>query len=472
MPSSSSLSGLMKWLRRPEWGEAFAEVHWLHTGAACELLGVDQDEIDDVLGDGCAAFLWGCAFEDLLTRALEPDGRNMLDVYLKRRGWKETAANRRYMQALRSSVMSLYEVSGIMPGESFLARDLLRGGEPVRVSERSATRTLAPWERIGARVVALDGTHVIAGGLLPFTQEASEGIIGTLGPGRTRKRRTRTARPEQAPASAMAPASVGDGASIDLAQAAPLFTNLWLADVLPRSLKPSQPTVHNTDGDPVVFHTLRYPFLADATAERVRERLDAADELRDAGDAVWSWVESGLPAISARRPSDGDADVTLGITLDDGGLVFGTVALEGAAVVLSTNSAQRAERGRALLASLLDGLAGEPMAEVQSVDEVIANRSQDDPAPSDDIPPEVLAELVHHSLDRHYRATLDLPVGMLGGRTPRDCARTKLGRERVAEWLKSLERDSGRQRRDEADPMRSYDFSWMWDELGVAYLRR
>lgn len=31
------------------------------------------------------------------------------------------------MKAIRSSVMSLYEVSDIVPGQSFLARDLIRG---------------------------------------------------------------------------------------------------------------------------------------------------------------------------------------------------------------------------------------------------------------------------------------------------------------------------------------------------------
>jgi hypothetical protein len=39
--------------------------------------------------------------------------------------------------------MSLYEISDIVGGVSFLARDLVRGGDPVRVFERSATRSLS-----------------------------------------------------------------------------------------------------------------------------------------------------------------------------------------------------------------------------------------------------------------------------------------------------------------------------------------
>lgn len=74
------------------------------------------------------------------------DDSSIADEYLKRRGWKESVANKRYMMALRSSVMSLYEVSDIVRDQSFLARDLLRGGEPVRISEKSATHTLKQWD--------------------------------------------------------------------------------------------------------------------------------------------------------------------------------------------------------------------------------------------------------------------------------------------------------------------------------------
>jgi len=83
------------------------------------------------------------------------DGRNIVDDYLKRRGWKESASTRAYMSALRTSVMSLYEVSDIVRDTSFGARDLLRGGDPILISERLATRSLKQWDRIATRVVQL-----------------------------------------------------------------------------------------------------------------------------------------------------------------------------------------------------------------------------------------------------------------------------------------------------------------------------
>ena len=128
--------GLMKWIGRDEWREAFAELFDRHLAHACAGADVDVEDLPSLVADQDFGILWGCAFEDFLSRDLE-DGRNVVDDYLKRRGWKESPSDRAYIVALRSSVMSLYEVSGIVPSESFLARDLLRGGDAVGVGWRS-----------------------------------------------------------------------------------------------------------------------------------------------------------------------------------------------------------------------------------------------------------------------------------------------------------------------------------------------
>jgi hypothetical protein len=65
---------------------------------------------------------------------------NIADEYLKRRGWKESASTRSYMSVLRASVISLYEVSNVVPDTSFLVRDLVRGSDPILATERSASR--------------------------------------------------------------------------------------------------------------------------------------------------------------------------------------------------------------------------------------------------------------------------------------------------------------------------------------------
>src|ERR1700693_4069125 len=107
MPNANSLAGLMKWIGREEWREDFAELLDRHIAHACSGADVKVEDLGSIVGEQEFMTLWGCAFEDFLSRDFD-DGRNVVDDYLKRRGWKENAAAKAYMAALRSSVMSLY----------------------------------------------------------------------------------------------------------------------------------------------------------------------------------------------------------------------------------------------------------------------------------------------------------------------------------------------------------------------------
>jgi hypothetical protein len=472
MPSSSSLSGLIKWLTREEWREPFEEALWLHVGPACEQADLELEDLESLLGPAQFMTLWGCAFEDFLTRIVEPDDVNLVDEYLKRRGWKEPVANRRYMEALRGSVMSLYEVSGLVPGESFLARDLVRGGEPVRITERTASRSLAPWERIGARIVGLGGSHVMAGGVLSFGHDASEEVLRILKSSAKRAGREfeKLARKGDLPASA-------DRSVLDtflLTDAAPLFTNLWLADVLPRLLDQSLPTLVNSEGAEIAFHTMRYPFLPKVDVAEVRARLRTVPNLQEETDKFWNWLEpKPRPAPKPRNTGTTGTGTTQTycVTLENGGTVLGTIELTEMGLLVSVNSADRAARAGAFLTPLLDGLTRSPLTEIQTVEQMMTSQAARSTVPVEDLPPELQTSLVHEGLSGHYRAALDQPVGMLGDKTPRASVRSKTGREKVAVWLKFLESESRRSRAP-GDPMASYDFGWMWAELGITDLRR
>ena len=109
MAAGHDLKGLMKFLGRDEWHDCFDDVFDEHFGAVLEAADVDFEDLADMLGDDVASTLWGCAFEDFLTRNFEVEGHNIVDEYLRRRGWKESTPTKAYMKALRSSVMSLYD---------------------------------------------------------------------------------------------------------------------------------------------------------------------------------------------------------------------------------------------------------------------------------------------------------------------------------------------------------------------------
>ena len=87
LPTPHDISGLIAWAKRDEWRGALAELLERHSTEACAGAGIAPEEIEDVLGDHAATVLWGAAFEDLLATDL-PDGRNIADDYLRRRGWR------------------------------------------------------------------------------------------------------------------------------------------------------------------------------------------------------------------------------------------------------------------------------------------------------------------------------------------------------------------------------------------------
>ena len=76
--------------------------------------------------------------------------------------------------------------------------------------------------------------------------------------------------------------------------------------------------------------------------------------------------------------------------MDTGALVLGAVELKGRFLHFSTNSAARAEKGAALLRQALGDLARAPLTEIQTVEQMLADRPPSDYCEaSSDLPPEM-----------------------------------------------------------------------------------
>ena len=458
----------MKWLTRAEWRDRFAEVYDHHLLPACRRTGFDAEEVITILGENWfMTTVWGCAFEDFLTRE-SADGRNIVDDYLKRRGWKEGASARTYMSALRASVMSLYEVSGIVRDTSFRARDLVRGGDPILISERLATRSLAQRDRIATRVVEVGSQMRISGAVLPYDRDASEKVLKLL-----RNVAKRTDK-EQRKLADLVHRDVNHPAIVNafsqtalLRAAAPAITTVWLIDIIDRATTQQIPEVRNAEGDELLFCTVHYPFADGTGPDDIRLALNRCPELRQENATFWNWIgpRRSAKALSARKRS-----LKFQTFLDDNALVFGSVELKDKGLILSVNSQARSERGRALLSEVLDGLVVQPLVEVQTLEQCMATR---DPAPPPrlNLSVEERRTIIHDGLDRHYRDLLDQPIPALGNKSPRAAVKTAKGRAKVVDWLKTLENHTAKFAGSN-DEMASYNFNWLWMELGVNELRR
>lgn len=252
-----------------------------------------------------------------------------------------------------------------------------------------------------------------------------------------------------------------------LRRSAFLFTNVWLGDALERILDPSPPAMMNSDGDEIAFTTVRYPLKEAIHREALEGQLTTIPELRRSGHGHWNWV---APAMQGAGVAPKGARIFIS-TLEDGSVSMGDVELEADVLELEANSPQRAQKGRALLEPVIGPFVGEPVVASRTLAETIASRPADEgPASASGLSPEEESAVVRDALDRHYRRLLDGPVPMLGDLTPRKAAKTRDGREKLVDWLKLHGNAAARE--EPGSPMASYDMSWLWEELGVADLRR
>ena len=462
-----ALDGVMKWVNRDEWADAFAECRALHFDLACKEAGLDYDDLRVLLGDQHFYTLHGCVLEDFMATDLE-DGYNVADDYLKRRGWKESPSERANIAALRHSVVSLYEVAGVVPGASFMARDLIRGGDPILISERSATRTLRPGDRLALRALTVRDKTTMAGGVLVFDVPTSDKLIAMIddlvAAARAKHRPPAKSR-KVGIGRAMLNASIGTLTTRDtiLPGCAFIITTFWLRDALQRILGPV-PELRDGDGDPIEFLRLVYPLAAGVHQKAIRAALATIPDLRLAGKNFWNWLR---PESGGKRPGGLLAPaLPFTTTADDGAAFLGSVELKGRQMALSTLSASRAERGRAMLDKALGGLVGEPAVEEVSLDELTHDLERE--AAASPLSTDEERAVIHEYLDRHYRLVLDCPVAMLGEISPRQAAKGANKQEKLVSWLKYVENSAARA--DEA--IAGYDFTWMWKDLGLLDRRR
>jgi hypothetical protein len=471
--SDQAIAAILKWSRREGWRERFDAVLAAHLAPACEAAGVAPGELPGLLGAGAHAQLVGCALEDFLTCDFGPDGRNVVDDYLKRRGWKETAAVKRYLQALRHSTLSVYEVLDATPGSHFMVHDLVRGGEPVRVADRLGSKSVARWDRLAARLLPIGGETCMAGGALRLDFDDAAAVVEGIAGLRKELERTlgRRAGRGGVPREALAALPVDEAV---LGEAAPLIIGTWLATALEQA-RGGPPELVNSDGEELVFCEARFPLADPGPAGEVAARLDRLPDVHrdEPGDPAWTWVAAAKASGAKARAAGGKA-LTFATFDAAGGPVLGSVRLEGKAVVLTANSVERAERGRRMVEEALGALVGPPLASMRTAEQVLAERPPAeggaDAAEEPPLPPEEAEAIMRETLDRHYRGLLGQPVPSLGGKSPRQAARGKAGRQKAAEWLKHLENEAARRARDGHLP--AYDFGWMWEELKLADLRR
>ena len=345
------------------------------------------------------------------------------ELFLQEEEARLSHAERQFVRRLAAAHLRLYEVEAIEPGVGVHLLDLWTG-ERRFVIERAATRQMATWDVLGARV-APDGIggSVFEGGLYIYPAELKDAIVRHF---RGLHRRHHRKSPF-------------DTLDVFFRKHGAVFHHLWLNLVA----FPDPPQLLTTDGDPLVF--ARSIFETDEP-DAVRAALADRPEIHEARDGSLSWRE----------------------TVEGHEHEVGSWLLEGNRLVLETTSQERAQRGRAWLESLCGPRVRYRATSLESLEQTMNDLRSQSPQPRDR-PVELEATedsgAVREMFDHHYRIWLDRPAPELGNRTPRLAAANRTWRPKVEKLLKQLENSAAR---TSIDRRPAYDFGWIWDELGLS----
>ncbi|MCA9604363.1 MAG: hypothetical protein KC619_02140 [Myxococcales bacterium] len=125
----------------------------------------DDDFMEWMESNSRHAFLFWACFD------FDPeDDVRLVDRMLRVHRW--SAGERAFLTAMRGTRMRLYEIEAVEPGASVTLRDVFDEGLPVKVRERSGSRTLQRGELLAARVMrpGASGQPEMDGGLFRYSE--------------------------------------------------------------------------------------------------------------------------------------------------------------------------------------------------------------------------------------------------------------------------------------------------------------
>jgi hypothetical protein len=331
--------------------------------------------------------------------------------------------DRWFLEQATTQPVSFYEVLSSEPGERIGIRDALIGTE-TEVVERSASRSVQRGDIVYAQVWKLQEISIlgcIAPICIPPSWKAE--VIGLR-----KKLRKKIAKQNR------------DLAAEDLVRYADeiRLTYLTMRDALNR-----RPQLSNTDGDPLVFHTLTFRIesaevafeaLAPLAVGRSKEELldDAEfDKLERLRAVAFDWLKKGNSKISSWDNT-----------------ILGSIKISEHSLVAELNSEKRAKRLRAEIEKRLGASATHQSTVAQRVDEMLAKspkrqkgRPKIDEEPADKIlrDPDVRKRL-EEEIQKQAEAWAHEKIPILGGRTPMQAVGDSEGREIVESLLVQWER--------------------------------
>jgi hypothetical protein len=321
-----------------------------------------------------------------------------------------------------SRPLSFYEVVRSVPGKSVALRNLLIG-EEVEVEEHSASKGLRPGDFVYAQIWVLP--EVATFGRLaprPFPPDQKIAIVELRA--ELRKKIAKQKR---------------ELSAADLLHYAELIRTVYLVlrDALMRP-----PKLQNTDGDPLVFHTLTFRIGSAQVAFDALASLAWSTDKEDLLDCAELNADGSLKSVEFSWMVKGNP-----IHKEWDNTIMGNLNISGRSLVAKVNSANRANKIRQLIEQRMGLLVTHLSTTTQTPEEAIKKRKNAGKITSLEtetndaaLDPELQKEFAVQ-MQKEVEGWIHKEIPALGGRTPLEAVADSDGREMVEALLQGWERN-------------------------------
>lgn len=363
-------------------------------------------------------FKWRNESVDGESRLAGPEDQSIVDSYLQIHGTRLGPVEREYLERFAEAPFTFFKITAVEHGKSVSLRDLLLDHDH-HVLEHSASQVLRQGDVVFGSVFEAGGIGLFgAFSMIAFKPSAKIEIFAVK--------------------KAMSQAAQGRITAATLEEYDLELRDLYLDLFVARTARPG---LCNTDGDKLSFHTLKYTISSpqkvfDALKGLTNGFAEEGDLLEEAeydSNGILRKVE--IPWLLPANEKHAGMENT----------VHGHLFIDGSKMTCEVNSAQRAQRLRAIIdKSLPDGEAAYRTTVIQSAESMM--RDAPPPSASDDAEHEALMRLpevkarVEQMMRKHWEAWPDMELPALQGKTPRQAVQDELGRQQVSALLEDAEK--------------------------------
>ena len=346
----------------------------------------------------------------------EKEEKTLIELYMTQK--KNLSSDElEVLKIMNDAVISVYEVQEVIPDKGLILKDLLLGGE-YKVSEKKATESARKWDILATRLLYLDEKYTISGCVYPFpVQQKSEIIESAKNAFRAFKK--------EFPHATMK----------DMLKVTSMLNDLWYRN----AREPVKPILITTDREPFVFSRALF---------EIKDKKQVIQGLKK--DRLFKQTRNNEFTWEKKRDKESLS-------------VLGTVRIKGKYLTLECNSRERLKRGKRILLKAIPDLVFHKSDTFQDPYEVM-EKVKDRPLEESKIPFDLEQEFYDKFMHQHMEKWLTEKIPALDNKTPFASIKTKKGREKVVDLLKSFENTEAQKKRD-GRPY--YNLSWVWKRLNL-----